>query len=404
MILAGITVLDFSVSVAGPMATAMLADSGARVIKIEPTGGELTNEWDSLVHGLSSSYVWNARNKETIALNLKDRRGVEIAHRLMSRADIVVESFSPGTIDRLQLGYNVARALNPLTIYCHISGYGQTGPFRDEKAFDFLIQGEAGLVAMTGTSADICKVPLSVADIAAAMYANQAILLALIERESSGEGQEIDISMLHCLTSWLGYHAYFSWFTGKDPQPIGARHHALFPYGPYSCSDGEIINIAVLTQAMWVSFCNHVLSAPELARDERFKTNELRLANREHLELAISKAFSQKKACEWTSILRKSKIPMGRVLNISDTLKHPQLQHRRAFAEAPSAAGPIPAIVSPVRMSRSHMRYDWVPLPGEYTRQILSDLDFPSDEIDELITNGVVDDGRKQSSEHVAPA
>ncbi|GAC1430931.1 MAG: CoA transferase [Candidatus Velthaea sp.] len=394
MILSGITVVDFTISVAGPMATAMLADAGARVIKIERIGGEMSSEWDSVVHGLSSSYAWNARNKESIAIDLKDERGLEIARRLMREADVVIENFSPGTIARMGLGYDVARSLNPKVVYCHISGYGQTGPFRDEKAFDFLIQGEAGILAMNGTPEGMSKVPLSIADISAGMYANQAILLALMERERSGEGQEIDISMLHSLTSWLGYQAYFYWFKGVEPERIGARHHVLAPYGPYACRDGAMVNIAVLSQTMWRAFAEHVVLDAALADDPRFATNERRIANRAELEAIIAPAFLLQDTAHWVAVLKKIGIPAARVLSLGETLAHPQLKHAHAFQDAPSPAGPIPAIVSPVRMSRSEMRYDWVPVPGEHTRSILAGIGFDGDAADELVGSGIVAEPR----------
>lgn len=388
-ILSGIFVLDLSMSVSGPMAAAMLADAGARVIKIERIGGELTTEWDSVVHGLSSAYVWNARNKESVALNLKDSRGREIAGTLAARADVIIESFSPGTIARMGLGYDDVSRSNPRVVYCHISGYGQRGPYRDQKAFDLLVQGEGGVLSMNGTPGEICKVPISIADISAAMYANQAILLALIQRDRTGPGQEIDISMLHCLVSWLGYYPYFYWFRGETPERIGARHHLLTPYGPYQCSDEKFVNVAVLSQSAWRLFCEQALSHPSWVDDPRFLNNELRVRHRDELEAMIAETIRTRSQRYWLQRLAELDIPCGQVRDLAETLNHPQLRELGAFVEAPSLRGPIPAIANPICLSGERMRYDGVPVSGQHTRTVLREIGKSDAEISELISQGV---------------
>lgn len=386
--LEGITVVDLSISVSGPMAAAMLADAGARVIKIERVTGELTSEWDSVVHGMSSSYVWNARNKESVALDLKDARALDAVHRLIERADVVIENFSPGTAERIGVGYAQLSAKNPRLIYCHISGYGQEGPYRGERAFDFLVQGECGLIAMNGTPEEACKVPLSIADISAAMYAAQAVTLALIARERTGVGDEIDIAMQHSLLSWMGYHAYFAWFRDQNPQRIGSRHHLLVPYGPFSCSDGSSMNVAVLSQAAWRTFCERALQQPELAADPRFATNELRVRNRDALDAIVAATFRMHPRAYWDELLHALGLPCGQVLELKEALKHPQVLARGVVQQAPSRRGVVPAISSPVRAARMEMRYDGVPVTGEHTRGVLSEIGLSADEIDAMLRDG----------------
>lgn len=386
--LEGVNVVDLSISVAGPMAAAMLADAGARVIKIERVGGELTSEWDSVVYGMSSSYVWNARNKQSVALDLKDPRGLDVVRRLLERADVVIENFSPGTVARMGLSYASLAAANPRLISCHISGYGQEGPYRDQRAFDFLVQGECGLIAMNGTPEEPCKVPLSIADVAAAMYATQAITLALLARERSGAGDEIDISMQHCLLAWMGYHAYFTWFRGEIPQRIGARHHLLVPYGPFRCSDGAYMNVAVLSQAAWRTFCERVLQQPELVADPRFASNELRVRHRDELEPLVAQTFRAHPREHWEALLHASGIPCGQVRDLKEALEHPQVRARGIVQEAPSRRGAVPAITSPVRAARMRMRYDWVPVSGQHTREVLREVGLSDDEIDDMLRAG----------------
>jgi len=383
-----VLVLDLSISVSGPMAAAMLADAGARVIKIDRVGGELSSEWDSVVHGLSSAYVWNARNKESVALNLKDPRGLQAARALARRADVVIENFSPGTIARMGLGYDEVSRDNPRVIYCHISGYGQDGPYRDEKAFDFLVQGESGVLSMNGTPEEMCKVPLSIADISSGMYANQAVLLALMQRERTGRGQEIDVSMLHSLISWVGYHAYFYWFRKELPERLGARHHLLTPYGPYRCADGKFVNLAVLSQSAWRTFCERAIERPELADDPRFVNNETRIRNRRDLEGQIAREIARRPQAEWLERFHALDIPCGRVNDLGEALDHPQLRQRGAIVQLASKRGAIPAIANPISLGTGPLRHDAVPVSGEHTRAVLRELGFDETMIAQMLAEG----------------
>lgn len=387
-VLEGTLVLDLTVSVAGPMATAMLADAGARVIKIERTAGEVASEWDSVVHGLSSYYVVNARNKESIALDMRDPEALAAVVALARRADVIVENFAPGVVDRLGLGYQAIARDNPRVVYAHISGYGQTGPYRNEKAFDLLVQGESGLLSLTGTPEEICKVPISVVDIAAAMYANQAVLLALMHRAKTGEGQEIDISMLHSIVAWLGAIPYFHWYRGEAPPRTGAMHYLISPYGPYQCSDGKFINFAAASNAAWASFSAKVLERPDLAADPRFAANEGRVAHREELEREVAASLTTRSQSEWIAAMHEHDIPCGRVRDLDEVLHHPQLEATGAFVELPSRAGPIPFVRSPIELPGAPTRRGPVPLRGEHTRSILAEIGYNERAIADLLERG----------------
>jgi itaconate CoA-transferase len=387
-VLDGTFVLDLTVSVAGPMAAAMLADAGARVVKIERTTGEVSSEWDSVVHGLSSYYVVNARNKESIALDLRDPEALAAVAALARRADVILENFSPGVVDRLGLGYEAVARDNPGVVYAHISGYGQQGPYRSEKAFDLLIQGESGLLTLTGTPDEICKVPISVVDIAAAMYANQAVLLALMHRAKTGEGQEIDISMLHSIVAWLGAIPYFHWFRGETPPRTGAKHYLIAPYGPYRCSDGKYVNFAAASNAAWTAFGTNVIERPDLAEDPRFATNEGRVAHRTELEREVAAAIATRTQDAWITAMHAHDIPCGRVRDLGEMLQHPQLQATGAFIEQPSRVGAIPFVRSPIELPRAPSRRGPVPLRGEHTRPILAELGYDEHAIIGMLERG----------------
>ncbi|GAC1405090.1 MAG: CaiB/BaiF CoA-transferase family protein [Candidatus Velthaea sp.] len=394
-VLDGITVLDLTASVSGPMCTALLGDAGARVIKLERIGGDLSGEWDRVVNGMSSVYVWNARNKESIALDLGDPEAREAAQEIAARADVIVENFSPGTAHRLGLGYEDVRARNPSVVYAHISGYGQTGPYRDEKAFDLLVQGESGLIKANGTPDEPCKVALSVADISSAMYAHAGILLALMHRARTGEGQEIDVSMLHSTVSWYGYMPYFWWYRKQLPPRTGAKHMLLAPYGPFDTSDGKTINVAVLTQRTWRTFAVEALELPAIADDARFVDNEARVKNRVALDRIVGEAIAARPQAYWLERLHALDIPCGRVRDLDEVLEHPQLMHDGAFVEAPSARGMVPAIRNPINMSRTPMRYESVPVSGEHTRAVLREFGLDDAAVDALVERKAAFDAPK---------
>lgn len=370
----GLTVLDLSSGASGPFCTRLLADWGARVIKIERPGGDLSREWDTVSGGLSAAFVWLNRNKESVELDLKDPAAVRAVKALIPGADVIIENQMPGAVDRLGLGYEVARQLNPRVVYCHISGYGRSGPYADMKAFDLLMQGETGVLEMTGTPEAMAKVPLSVCDLSTGMYAALAIEAALLHRERTGEGQEIELSMFDSMMDWLGYYPYFHWHRGQLPTRAGVKHHLLVPYGPYPTGDGKSVNIAVLSQEHWRAFCSRVLEHPELLTNPRFADNEARVANRAALEARIADILAGAGRDDWLQRLRAVGIPCGKVHTLDEVLAHPVLAHTGQVAQLPSRRGPMPTMNNPVRWSTAINRLDNVPELGEHTASVLREV------------------------------
>src|SRR5919108_3969377 len=281
--LKGLTVVTLENAIAARWPPRQLADLGARVIKVErPGSGDFARGYDARVRGLASHFVWTNRSKESVTLDVKHPDAAKALERLvLDQADVVVQNLAPGAAARLGLGYDRLAAMKPEIIVCDISGYGADGPYRDKKAYDLLIQSEAGFVSGTGTPDETCKAGTSIADIAAGMYAYTNILAALLERERTGEGQHIDVSMLESLTEWTSYPLYYA-FDGAPPPPrTGAAHATIYPYGPFPTgADNVSVMLGLQNEREWVNFCEKVLLRPELARDARFAGNAKRVAER----------------------------------------------------------------------------------------------------------------------------
>jgi itaconate CoA-transferase len=389
--LCGLRVLALEASVAGPHCTRILGDMGAEVIKIEKPGtGDLIRNWDSAVRGLSSGYVWLNGNKRSFAIDVKKKAGLEAILRLAERIDVVLENFAPGVAGRMGLGAADLCARNPRLIYCSLSGYGQNGPYRDVKAYDLLIQGEAGIIATTGYPDKPAKVGLPIIDLASSMYAAVGILLALYQREKTGSGQFIDISMFESAVAWLGYFPHHYWHQGEEPPRVGMRHHYVTPYGPYLASDGVYVNLAVATVTDWEIFCRQVIERPELLEDARFKTPVARRKNRGALEEIIEKIFLERTHDEWLGRLRESRLPYGEVKGIAEVLAHPQVIARQMIREMESPVGPVPVIASPLRLSNSPPRLDPIPALGEDTASILREIGYDDRQIEQLRRDQVI--------------
>jgi crotonobetainyl-CoA:carnitine CoA-transferase CaiB-like acyl-CoA transferase len=383
--LSGVRVLALEVSVAGPHATRILGDMGAEVIKLEKLGtGDLIRQWDSAVRGLSSGFVWLNGNKRSFAVDVKKKAGLEALRRLAERMDVVLENFAPGVADRMGLGAAELCARNPRLIYCSVSGYGQDGPYRDVKAYDLLIQGEAGIIATTGYPDKPAKVGVPIIDLASSMYATVGILLALYQREKTGRGQVIDISMFESALSWLGYFPHHYWHQGEEPARVGMRHHYVTPYGPYLASDGEYVSLAVATAQDWEVFCRQVIERADLLEDARFNTPDARRQNRGVLEELVEQIFLERPHEEWLRRLKQSRLPHGEVRGIGQVLAHPQVVARKMVREMESPVGPIPVVASPLRLSDSPARYDPIPGLGEDTESILRELGYSDGEIENL--------------------
>ena len=379
----GVRVLALEVSVSGPHCSRILGDMGAEVIKVEkPKTGDLIRGWDSVVRGLSSGFVWLNGNKRSFAVDIKTPAGREAVQRLAERVDVVLENFAPGVTDRLGLGAAELCARNPRLIYCSVSGYGQDGPYRDVKAYDLLIQGEAGIIATTGYPDKPAKVGVPITDLASSMYAAVGILLALYQRERTGRGQIIDISMFESALAWLGYFPHHYWHRGEEPARVGMRHHYIVPYGPYLASDGAYVSLAVATPRDWEIFCRNVIQRPDLLDDARFKSAPDRRRNRAVLEELVERIFLERPQEEWLRRLRASKLPHGKLNGIGEVLAHPQAIARKMIREMDSPVGPVPVMGSPLRLSDSPARFDPIPALGQDTEPILQELGYTAAEIE----------------------
>src|SRR5690554_3253107 len=278
----GITVVTLEHAVAAPFCTRQLADLGARVIKIErPQVGDFARAYDTRVRGLSSHFVWTNRSKESVTLDLKHPEGMEILHRLVAKADVLVQNLAPGAAARLGMSFETLHERYPQLIVCDISGYGSDGPYRDKKAYDLLVQSESGFLSVTGSADEPAKAGCSIADISAGMYAYSNILAALVQRGKTGKGSHIDVSMLESMVEWMGFPMYYA-FDGAEPPPrAGAAHATIFPYGPFVVGDGASVMLGLQNEREWAAFCEGVLEQPALAKDERFSSNSQRVKNRE---------------------------------------------------------------------------------------------------------------------------
>src|SRR5690349_5087440 len=364
---------------------------GAEVIKVERPGvGDVIRSWDSVVKGLSSGYVWLNRNKRSLTVDVKQEKGRAILQELAKRSDIFFENYAPGVTGRLGLGFEQLSALNPRLIYCSLSGYGQDGPYRDVKAYDLLIQGEGGIIATTGYPDKPARAGIAIADIASGMYAAIGILLALYQREKTGEGQLVDVSMLDSIVSWLGYFPHHYWHAGEEPGRVGMRHHYVCPYGPYLAGDGEYVNLAVASPADWKVFCEIVIEKPELLTDSRFVTVQDRRKNRALLEETIEKMFLEKDHRYWLEQLKKAELPHGIVRGIAQVLAHPQVVARKLIREAESPVGKVPVIANPLKMSRSQARYDPITSSGGASDAILRAAGYGASEIAALRRDKVI--------------
>jgi len=389
--LQGIRVLALEASVSGPHCTRILADMGAEVIKVEkPGSGDLIRAWDSVVKGLSSGYVWLNGNKRSFAIDMKKPAGLEVMRRLADRSDVLLENFAPGVADRLGLGATELCARNPRLIYCSVSGYGQDGPYRDVKAYDLLIQGEAGIIATTGYPDRPAKVGVPITDLASSMYAAVGILLALYQRERTGRGQVIDISMFESALAWLGYFPHHYWHQGEEPERVGMRHHYIVPYGPYMAGDGVYVSLAVATPHDWDVFCRNVAQRSEWLQDARFRTAPDRRKNRGVLEESVEKLFLEQPHDEWMRRLRDAELPHGRLNGIGEVLAHPQAIARKMIREIESPVGKVPIMGSPLRLSESPVRFDAIPSLGQDTDPILRELGYSAAEIDHLRRDQII--------------
>jgi itaconate CoA-transferase len=374
----GITVVSLEHAIAAPFATRQLADLGARVIKVErPGAGDFARAYDTRVRGQSSHFVWTNRSKESLALDLKDADSLAALKALIAKADVLVQNLAPGAAARMGLSFDALHEAHPKLIVCDISGYGEDGPYRDKKAYDLLIQAEAGMLSITGTPDTPSKAGNSMADIAAGMYAYSSILAALLQRGRTGVGGHIDVSMLESLAEWMNYPMYYA-FDGAAPPPrTGASHASIYPYGPFATQDGAVL-LGIQNEREWVAFCDKVLGDAALAADPRFDSNARRNENRAALQAIILGVFSALGTAQVEQRLDEAQIANARMNDMAGLWSHPQLKARERWRNVGSPAGEIPALLPPGRNKSFEYRMDAVPAVGEHTDAILRELGWPT--------------------------
>jgi crotonobetainyl-CoA:carnitine CoA-transferase CaiB-like acyl-CoA transferase len=381
----GITVVSLEHAVAAPFCTRQLADLGARVIKVErPGSGDFARGYDQRVKGQSSHFTWINRSKESLALDVKQPEAKAALLQLLKTADVLVQNLAPGAAARMGLSYEALKAHNPKLIVCDISGYGADGPYRDKKAYDLLIQSEAGFLSVTGTPEVPSKSGISVADIAAGMYAYTNILSALLLRGKTGEGSHIDVSMLEAMGEWMGYPMYYAYEGAPPPPRTGASHASIYPYGPFVAGDGKTVMLGLQNEREWKAFCDTVLQRPEVATDARFCSNAQRNANREALQALIAQSFSALTAAQVVERLELAGIANARVNDMADLWAHPQLAARQRWCSVGTPAGDVPALLPPGVNSAFDYRMDAVPAVGQHNAAILAELGWSAEQIDAL--------------------
>ena len=371
----GITVVSLEHAIAAPFCTRQLADLGARVIKVERPGvGDFARAYDARTQGLASHFVWVNRSKESLTLDLKQPAALQVLNDLLARADVLVQNLAPGAADRMGFSYPKLRERHPRLVVCDISGYGNDGPYRDKKAYDLLIQSEAGFLSVTGTPEQPCKAGISIADIAAGMYAYTGVLAALLQRQKTGQGSHVDVSMLEALGEWMGFPLYYAYEGAAPPPRSGASHATIYPYGPFATGDGKTVMLGLQNEREWKAFCDKVLRQPELAADARFASNSARNVHREALAALIHQAFALLDAEQVIARLDEAQIANAHVNTLADVWQHPQLRSRGRLAQVDSPAGPLSALLPPGVHSGFGYRMDAVPAVGQHTEAILREL------------------------------
>lgn len=388
--LEGITVVAVEQAVAAPLATRHLADLGARVVKIERRdGGDLARGYDHVVAGTGAHFVWLNRGKESVALDLKTAEGQQVVRRLIDRADVFVQNLAPGAATRLGLGAVDLRRDRPSLVVANMSGYGTGGPLEHHKAYDMLIQAEAGLISITGTQEHPVKTGIPTADIASGVYCAQAVLAALFRRSRTGEGATIEVSMLEATVEWLGHALYTQMFTGAAPPRMGVSHSAIAPYDSYPTQDGEIL-IGVQNDSGWRTLVVDVLAAPELADDPRFTTNVERVAHRAACDAAVAERTRSWTAAELSERLAAAGVPAAQVKQMGDVVAHPQLAARQRWRHVGTEHATVPALLPPATFADAEAVMGDVPALGQHTQSVLAELGLGGDRVDDLVRRGVV--------------
>lgn len=374
-VLDGILVVAVEQAVAAPFASRQLADLGARVIKIErPDGGDFARGYDATVLGQSSYFVWLNRGKESVVLDLRSTHGLSAVAALIARADVFIQNLAPGSAGRLGLDSANLRAAHPRLVTCDVSGYGVDGPYGGRRAYDLLIQAEVGVMSLTGGPGEPARAGISVADIAGGMYAYSGILTALLRRSATGLGSGVSVSLFDALAEWSSYAALFAGYSGVEPPRSGPRHPTIAPYGPVRTGDGGLVFLGVQNEREWVRFCSEVLERPELAADERFASNAVRVVNREQLDAVIEAVTATDTAAGFAARLDAAGIASGRLRDAGGLFSHPQLVERGRWRTTRSPAGPVKTLLPPAELTGVAARWGGVPGLGEHTEAVLSEF------------------------------
>ena len=374
-LLTGTRVLACENGLAGPLCSRLLADLGAEGVKVERPGvGDVTRGWDTIARGESSGFVWMNRGKRSIALDLKDEASRPILDALIRASDVFLQNFTPGWARRHGVDEPAVRALRPDIVYTEISGYGPDGPYAERNAYDLVVQGETGLISVTGTPEEPARVGVSICDIGAGSYAAVATAAALARRAQTGAGERVSVSLFDTMVDWLGYFPHLWWHRHETPSRTGMRHPLFCPYGPFPAGDGKLFGFAVLSDDHWRAFAFDVVDRQDLHADERFASNESRVAHREVLEPELVRSFASRGAAEWLERLQAASIPCGAVNAIPEVMAHPQLEHNRLIAEVDSPSGAIPTVGSPFLVRGERPPSGPVPGLGEHTAEVLREL------------------------------
>ncbi|MBU3638836.1 MULTISPECIES: CaiB/BaiF CoA-transferase family protein [unclassified Polynucleobacter] len=387
----GITVVSLEHAIAAPFCTRQLADLGARVIKVErPGGGDFARGYDTQVDGLCSHFVWVNRSKESLTLDLKQPSAIAALKTLLKTADVLVQNLAPGAAARMGLTAEILQKDNPKLILCDISGYGSDGPYRDKKAYDLLIQSEAGFLSITGTPENPSKAGNSIADIAAGMYAYTNILAALLQRGKTGKGSVIDISMLESLTEWMSFPLYYAYKGAEPPPRNGASHATIYPYGPFKAGDGKTVMLGLQNEREWVQFCETVLENPALAQDERFDRNFKRNEKRAELLDIIDTCFGGLTSEQLIARLEKAQIANAHLNDMEGLWKHEQFKARNRWTQVDTPNGAIAALLPPGLNSSYDYRMDPIPAIGDHTDSILKELGLGESDIASMKASGAI--------------
>lgn len=386
-----ITVVSLEQAVAAPLATRHLADLGARVIKVErPDGGDFARAYDSGIRGMASHFVWLNRGKESLTLDLKHPEGRAVLARLVADADVFLQNLAPGATERLGFGAATLTARHPRLVVCDMSGYGPTGPYRDKRAYDLLVQSESALVSVTGTPEHPSKTGVPAADIGAGMYAFSTVLAALLLRERTGTGAALEISMFDALTEWMGHPLYLTQHTGEAPPRVGLSHPIIAPYDAFPTGDGQQVVVGVQNDREWSRLATQVLERPELATDPDFATNQARVRNRARVDAAVTEGLARLTREEAVARLEEAGIANARLRTVPELVDHPQLIARERWREIDSPVGKLPTVLPPMNFAGISPRLGPVPALGEHTEPILRALGYDDARISGLRDERVI--------------